>query len=73
MYLVFNVENLKLYEIPMIIEQYVQVQEPYVDEFSHEYLNEIQEDVILDKKVISSRRGDMEIFHVGMERMHPRK
>ena len=41
MYLVFNVENLKLYEIPMIIEQYVQVQEPYVDEFSHEYLNEL--------------------------------
>ena len=41
MYLVFNVENLKLYEMPMIIEQYVQVQEPYVDEFFHEYLNEL--------------------------------
>ena len=40
MYSVFNVENFKLYEMPMIIEQYVQVQEPYVDEFS-EYLNEL--------------------------------
>jgi hypothetical protein len=56
MYSVDNVENLKLYEPPMIIDQDVQVQVPYVDEFAPKYLNELQEDVILDKKVRSSRR-----------------
>ena len=54
MYSIVNVENLKLYESPMIVDQYVQVQAPFVDEFSLEYLNELQEDVKLDKKVRSS-------------------
>jgi hypothetical protein len=35
----------------MIIDQDVQVQVPSVDEFAPEYLNELQEYVILDKKV----------------------
>ena len=51
---IFNVENLKLYEPPMIVDQDAQVQLPFVGEFSPEYLNELQEDVILDKKVRSS-------------------
>ena len=38
----------------MIVDQDVQVQAPSVDEFSLEYLNKLQEDVILDKKVRSS-------------------
>ena len=41
MYSIVNVENLKLYEIPMIMDQDVQVQVPYIDDFSHQYLNEI--------------------------------
>ena len=53
-YSIVNVENLKLYEPPMIIDQDVQVQVPSVDEFAPEYLNELQEDVILYKKVRSS-------------------
>ena len=53
MYSVVNVEKLKLYELPMVVYQDVQVQAPYLDEFSPEYLNELQEDVILEKKVIS--------------------
>ena len=53
-YSVVNVENLKLYEPPMIIDQDVQVQVPYVNEFSPKYLNELQEDVILDNKARSS-------------------
>ena len=73
MYSVVNVENLKLYEPPMIIDQDVQVQVPSVDEFAPEYLNELQEDVILDKKVRSSRRGDMEFLCVGLKGMHPSK
>jgi hypothetical protein len=73
MYSVVNVENLKLYEPPMIIDQDIQVQVPSVDEFAPEYLNELQEDVILDKKVRSSRRGDMEFLCVGLKGMHPSK
>ena len=53
MYFVVNVENLKLYEPPKIIDQDVQVQAPSVDEFASEYLNELREDVILEKKVRS--------------------
>ena len=41
MYSVVNVENLKLYEPPMIMDQDVQVQVPFVDEFALEYLNEL--------------------------------
>ena len=46
MYSIFNVENLKLYEPPMIVDQDVQVQVPSINEFALEYLNELQEDVI---------------------------
>ena len=56
MYSVVNVENLKLYESPMIVDQDVHVQGPSMDKFTPQYLNELQEDVILDKKVKSSRR-----------------
>ena len=57
----------------MIMDQDVQVQVPSVDEFSPKYLNELQEDVILDRKVIYSRRGDVEYLHVGLKGMHPSK
>ena len=54
MYSIVNVEKLKLYESPMIVEQDVQVQAPSLDEFSPKYLNKLLEDVILDKKDGSS-------------------
>ena len=57
----------------MIVDQDVQVQAPSVDELVPEYLNELQEYVIFDKKVGCSQRGDMEFLHVGMKVMHPRK
>ena len=41
MYSIVNVENLKLYETPIIVDQDVQVQVPYVDEYAHVYLNEL--------------------------------
>ena len=69
-YSIVNVKNLKLYEPPMIVYQDVQVQVTYVDEFSFEYLNELQEDIILNKKVRSSRRGDMEFICVDLKGMH---
>ena len=57
----------------MIVDQDVQVQAPSMDKFSPEYLNELQEDVILDKKVRYSRRGDMEFLHMGLKGMHKSK
>ena len=54
MYSIVNVEKLKLYGPPIIVDQDVYVQAPSVDKFSPEYLNELQEDVILDQKMRSS-------------------
>ena len=50
-YLVVNVENLKLYEPPMIVDEDKKFQVPSVDDFSPEYLNELQQDVIFDRKI----------------------
>jgi hypothetical protein len=41
MYSVVNVENLKLYEPPMIIDEDESIQVPIVDDFSPEKLDEI--------------------------------
>jgi hypothetical protein len=59
-YSVVNVENLRLYEPPMIKDQGESVQIPSIEYFSPEYMNELQEDTILDKRVCTSRRGDVE-------------
>jgi hypothetical protein len=53
-YSIVNVENLKLYEPPMIVDEDENVQVPSVDDFAPEYLNELQQDVILDRKIQSS-------------------
>ena len=59
-YSVLNVENFKLYEPMMIIDPKEDTNIPTVDEFSPEYMNELQEDTILDRKICTSRRGDVE-------------
>ena len=51
MYSVLNVGNFKLYEPPMIMDQGENVQFPSVDDFAPEYLNKLQEDIILDRRV----------------------
>ena len=52
-YSVVNVENLKLYEPPMIVDEDENVQVPSVDDFDPKYLNELQQDAILDRKIQS--------------------
>lgn len=54
MYLVVNVENLKLYEPPLIINTEEVAQVPVVDEFAPEYLEKIPEDIILDRRTRTS-------------------
>ena len=51
MYSVMNVENLKLYEPPIIMYQEENAHLPYVDDFALEYLDVLQEDIILDRRV----------------------
>ena len=59
-YLVVNVENLKLFEPPMIMDQGEEVSITSVDEFSLEYFDELKEYIILERKKRTSRRGDVD-------------
>jgi hypothetical protein len=72
-YSVVNVENLKLYEPPMIMDQWESVPVASVDEFSPDYLDELEEDIILDRRMRTSRRGDVEYLQVGLKGTHPSK
>ena len=51
MYYVVNIQNLQLYEPPMIMDEDANVQVSSIDDFSHEYVDELQEYVILDSRV----------------------
>ena len=72
-YSVVNVENLKLYEPLMIIDPEEDTQIPTIDDLAPEYMNELQEDTILDRKFCTSRRGDVEYLRVGLKGMNPSK
>ena len=72
-YSVVNVENLKLYEPPMIMDEMENVSLPSVDEFAPEYMDELKEDVILDRRTRTSRRGDVDYLRVGIRGTHPTK
>jgi hypothetical protein len=72
-YSVVNVENLKLFEPHMIMDQDEEVSIPLVDEFALEYLDELQEDIILDRRTRTSRRGDVDYLRIGLKGTHPSK
>ncbi|XP_059064203.1 uncharacterized protein LOC131856428 [Cryptomeria japonica] len=72
-YSVVNVENLKLYEPPMIFNEEANIQVPLVDDLAPEYMSELPEDVVLDRNVRSSKRGAIEYLKVGQKGMHPGK
>ena len=54
MYSVVNVENLKLYEPPLIMDAKEVGTVPTIDDFAVEYLDELPEDIILDKRTRTS-------------------
>jgi hypothetical protein len=56
-YSVVNVEKLILYEPPMIEDQGESFQIHSIEYFSLEYMNELQEDTISDKRVCTFPRG----------------
>jgi hypothetical protein len=73
MYAVVNVENLKLYEPPLIDDQGEHVQIPSIDDFYPKYLTELQEDTILDKRMRTLKRGNVEYLRVGLKGTNPSK
>ena len=72
-YSVINVENLKLYEPPMIMDEEINIQIPSIDDLALEYMRDLQDDVILVRNVRTSRRENAEYLRVGLKGMHPSK
>jgi hypothetical protein len=73
MYAVVNVENLKMYNPPLIDDQGEHVQIPSVYDFSPEYLTELHEDTILDRRMRTSKWGNVEYLRIGLKNTNPRK
>ena len=67
MYSVVNVENLRLYEPPLIDDQGSDVQIPSIEYFSPEFLDELKEDTILDRRTRASKRGSVDYLRVGLK------
>jgi len=70
-YLVVNVEKLRVFEPSLIEYPKEQSQLPSVDDLLPEYLNELQEDIVLDRKVRTTRRGDVEYLRIGLKVSKP--
>jgi hypothetical protein len=73
MYSVFNVENLCLYEPPLIDDQGSDIQLPSIEYFSLEFLDELKEDAILDKRTCTSKRGSVDYLWIGLKGSKPSK
>ena len=70
-YSVVIAENLRLFEPFLIEDPEEQSQLPSIDDLLPEYLNELQEDTVLDKKVRTTRKGDVEYFRIGLKGSKP--
>jgi hypothetical protein len=73
MYLVVNVEHLKLYEPPMIMDADGSIYALTIDDFAPKYLDELKEDVILNRRIMTSQRGDVEYLRVFLKWVKPSK
>jgi len=69
-YLVLNVEHLKLYKGSMLIEDEGSLDQifPSLDDLAPNTMDELKEDSILQKKVQVTRRGQIELWLVGLKR-----
>lgn len=59
-YAIVNVENLRSYEPPLIEYQGYNAHIPSIEYFSPKYHEELQQDIILDRKIGTSNRGNVE-------------
>jgi hypothetical protein len=71
MYSVVNFDNLKLYEPPLIMDEDESIQVPKFYYFSSKYLDELHENVILDRRIRNSQRGDVEYLRVVIKEIKP--
>lgn len=70
-YSVVNADSLRLFEPSLIEDPEEQSQLPSIDELLPEYLNELQEDTVLNRKVRTTHRGDVEYLRVGLKGSKP--
>ena len=68
---VVNADCLRLFEPSMIEDPEEQSQLPSVDDLLLEYLNELQEDTVLDRKVRTTRSGQAEYLRIGLKGSKP--
>ena len=73
MYSVVYVEKLRLYKPILIDDQVSDVQLPSIEYFSPEFLDELKEDIILDKRTRASKRGSVDYLQVGLKGSKPSK
>ena len=66
-YSVVNANCLRLFEPSMIEDPEEKSQLPFIDDLLSESLNELQEDIVLDRKVRTTRRGDVEYLRIGLK------
>ena len=64
---VVNADNLRLFEHSLIEDPEEHSQLPSIDDLLPEYLNELQEDTVLDRKVRTTHRGDFEYLKIGLK------
>ncbi len=70
-YSVVNEDCLRLFEPSLIEDPKEQSQLPSIDDLLPEYLNELKEDTVLDRKVRTTCRGDVEYLRVGHKGSKP--
>ena len=65
-YSVVNANFLRLFEPSMIEDPEEKSPLPSIDDLLLEYLNELQEYIVLDRKVRTMHRGDVEYLRIGL-------
>ena len=70
-YSVVNANCLRLFEPSLIEDPKEQSQLHSIDDLLPEYLNELQEDIVLDRKVRTTCRGDVAYLRIGLKGSKP--
>ena len=73
MYSISNVENVRLYEPPLVDDQGSDVQLPSIKYFSPEFLNELKEDTILKRRTCTSKKESVDYLRFWLKGSKPSK
>ena len=73
MYFIVNVENLRLYEPPLIDDQGSDIQLPSIEDFSPAFLDELKEGAILNRRTRTSKRGSVDYLRIWLKGSKPSK